>query len=111
MFHAVDNFIIKHRATLRRLELEDNGINTTDDYYWSNVWERFQIELTVLEKLVVHRTDYIGVRCCQPHIWLDGSWIFEIYDEGREQKEDADALEKLQAMVELRKPTVSAVSS
>jgi hypothetical protein len=112
MFHAVDDFIIKHRATLRRLELEDNGINTTDDYYWSNVWERFQIELTVLEKLVVHRTDYIGVRCCQPYIRLDGSWIFEIYDEGREQKEDADALEKLQATVELRKPlTVSAVSS
>jgi hypothetical protein len=101
-FHAIDNFVIKHGATLRRLELEDNGMDSTNDYYWSNVWERFQTELTVLEKLVVHRTDYVGERCCQPYIRLDGGWIFEIYDEGREHKEDADALEKLQAAVELR---------
>jgi hypothetical protein len=65
MFHAVDDFVIKHGATL---ELEDNGINTTDDYYWSNIWEQFQTELTVLEKLVhrKYRSDCIGVRCCQP---------------------------------------------
>ncbi|KIM89985.1 hypothetical protein PILCRDRAFT_812780 [Piloderma croceum F 1598] len=112
MFHTIDDFVIKHGATLRRLELEDNGMDSTDDYYWSEVWERFQTELAVLEKLVVHRTDYVGERCCQPYIRLDDNWIFKIYDEGREQKEDADALEKLQAAVELRKPlTWSVVSS
>jgi hypothetical protein len=38
-----------------------------------------------------------------PYIRPD-MWLFKIYKEGREQKEDVDALEKLQATVELGNP-------
>ena len=103
-FHAVEAFVVKHKATLRGLELEDNGIDLEDvAYYWTEVWERFQTELTLLEKLVVRKTDCTAGRCCQPYIRLD-AWIFKIEETAREQKEDADALEKLQATVELRNP-------
>jgi hypothetical protein len=105
------DFVVKHKATLRRLELRDCGFDLEedaimpphDDDYWSDVWERFQAELVVLEALNVHRTSDVYTRSSQPYILRKGGWIFNTSEQRREQEEDADALERLQATVELRK--------
>jgi hypothetical protein len=106
------DFVIKHKATLRRLELGDCGFDldeedflpsdNDDDRYWSDIWERFQAELVVLEELNVNRTGDVYARSSQPYISRNGGWIFNTSEQRREQEEDADALERLQATVELR---------
>ena len=104
-----DDFVVKHRATLRRLELRDCGFILPEpevippDKCWSDVWERFQAELAVLEELNVHRTDGVSTRSGQPYISRTYGWTFEIVEQRREQEEDADALERFQATVEFRK--------
>jgi hypothetical protein len=71
-------------------------------YYWSDVWERFQDELVLLEELNVHRTGDVYTRSSQPYISRNGGWLFNTVEQRREQAEDADALERLQATLELR---------
>ena len=101
----VPGFIIKHKSTLHRLELHDNGMFHDDDSdanppYWSDVWKQFQVELTHLEEIVVQRSDNPGWDS-QLYINLDGLHTLEL---DREVEEDAEALKKLQASVELRRP-------
>ena len=73
--------------------------------YWSDVWKQFQVELTNLAELVVQRSDYTYSGCdSQPYVQLDGMWSFLTLDLEREQEEDAEALGKPQASVELRRP-------
>jgi hypothetical protein len=105
-----DDFVVEHKATLRQLELRDCGFDLREellpfreDYYWSDVWERFQNELVLLEELNVHRTDDAYTRSSQPYISRNGGWLFNIVEQRREQEEDADALERLQATLDLRK--------
>ena len=57
----------------------------------------------MLEELNVHRTDDMYTRSSQPYISRNGEWIFNTVEQRREQEEDADALERLQATLELRK--------
>jgi len=105
----VADFVVNHKATLRRLELRDCGFvlhekeSLLHDGYWSDVWERFQVELVMLEELNVHRTGGVSTRSSQPYISRNDGWIFNIIEQQREQEEDADALERLQATVEFRK--------
>jgi hypothetical protein len=89
----IDDFVIKHKAMCPSF---------SQVQYWSEVWEKFQTEMTVLEDLVVVRTDCVEGRRSQPYVRLDGSWVYFVYEQGREQKEDADALDRLQATVVLR---------
>jgi hypothetical protein len=110
-WHDVPAFIIKHKSTLRSLELHDNGMyldlgsSDTNRSYWSDVWKQFQVELTNLKELVVRRSDYANSDCdSQPYVQLDGMWSFNTLDLMREQEEDAEALGKLQASMELRRP-------
>jgi hypothetical protein len=111
-WYDVPAFIIKHKSTLRSLELHGNGMYFDCDFssdanqpYWSDVWKQFQVELTNLEELVVRSSDYANSDYdSQPYVRLDGMWSFDTLDLEREQEEDAEALGKLQASVELRRP-------
>jgi hypothetical protein len=108
-WNEVADFVVNHKATLRRLELRDCGFILREgaaiplDDYWSDVWERFQAELVVLEELNVHRTGGVSTRSSQPYISRIYGWTFKIVEQRREQEEDADALERFQATVEFRK--------
>ena len=61
-WYDIPAFIIKHKSTLRSLELHGNGMyldwETSDanQPYWSDVWKQFQVELTNLAELVVQPT-------------------------------------------------------
>jgi len=110
-WHDVPGFIIKHKSTIHRLHLHDNGMYLNEDSldddqpYWSDVWKQFQAELLNLKELVVRRTDYVDSDWnSQPYIQLDGEWSFYTLEHEREQEEDAEALERFQASVELRRP-------
>jgi hypothetical protein len=109
-WYDVPAFVIKHKSTLRSLELHGNGMyldwnSDANQPYWSDVWKQFQVELTNLEELVVRRSGYAYSNCdSQPYVQLDGMWSFDTLDLEREQEEDAEALGKLQASVELRRP-------
>jgi len=56
--HGVEEFIIRHKDTLQRLELQSCTCHipgsSTDDRRWSTIWKRWASELTGLRELVVY---------------------------------------------------------
>lgn len=60
-FDGVEEFVLRHRDTLQRLELQscacyvsDSGTNVRQ---WSTIWQRWAAELTSLTELVVNSDD------------------------------------------------------
>lgn len=61
-FDGVEEFVLRHKDTLQRLELQSCTCyvpdSATDVRQWSNIWQRWAAELTSLTELVVKDGDY-----------------------------------------------------
>lgn len=61
-FDGVEEFVIRHKDTLQRLELQSCACyvpdSATDVRQWSTIWQRWAAELTSLTELVVNNGDH-----------------------------------------------------
>jgi len=114
LFHwcPVTTFILKHNATLQKLELRNCEMYVHypmgQAAHWSDVYKKLQIEMTKLEELVVVTSTWRGEES-KGQIYSrmgDESEFYQVELE-KEEEEDAVALAELYAVVDLRRLTGS----
>ena len=106
----VDEFILKHKATLQKLELRNcemyvshlSARSSAPPRHWSDVYNNFQAQLTKLEELMVvtstWRNEFHGLLYSEMG---DESDFYQVELE-EESEKDATALEELRAAVASR---------
>jgi hypothetical protein len=103
----VDEFILKHKATLQKLELRNCEMyishSSASPMRWSDVYNNFQAQLTELEELIVGtstwRKELHDLLYCETG---DGADFYQVELEEEESAKDAAALGELRAAVASR---------
>lgn len=116
LFHwcPVTEFILKHNATLQKLELRNCEMYVPHPVgrapipaHWSDVYKKLQIEMTKLEELVVVTSAWRGESSGQIYSEMGDESEFLQVELETEEEEDAVALAELYAVVDLRRLTGS----
>lgn len=115
----IDEFILKHRATLKELRLESCAIdwrerskNDTRKVRWSTIWKSLRNEMEILVKLVVPQSPYEGddqgTFIFSRHRYV--AWLFRDYSHGTRpssnvpgREDDDPEFERLWETVEERR--------
>ncbi|KAJ7062349.1 hypothetical protein C8F01DRAFT_128332 [Mycena amicta] len=99
-------FIVKHKATLRRLELHDCTIDGGEDEVylrpWHTILRLFEEELIPLKEFILKNTTVDKGASPLAYTRLDPGWGYHIFSEFSGADQDAAALESLLAVVESR---------
>src|ERR1700729_1080761 len=106
----VDEFILKHKATLHKLELRDCEMyvpHAVDPHHWLEVYKQFQTELTKLEEFVVVISAWQGESSRQGYSRMGDELNFYTVKLTKKEVEDAVALGELHTVVDLRRLGVS----